>query len=54
MGLTDDDTYKNHDRDIARRLIAQGGLDDEFIAMCAGLTVEEIRELKVEMSSDEK
>ena len=54
MGLTDDDTAKNHDRDIARRLIEQGGITDEFIAMCSGLTVEEIRELKVEMFSNEE
>ena len=54
MGLTDDDTAKSHDRDIARRLIEQGVLTDDIIAMCAGLTVEEIRELKVEMFSNEE
>ena len=54
MGLTDDDTAKSHDRDIARRLIEQGGLTDDFIAMCSGLSVEEIRELKVEMFSNEE
>lgn len=54
MGLTDDDTAKSHDRDIARRLIEQGGLTDDFIAMCSGLTVEEIKQLKVEMFSNEE
>ena len=42
MGKIDDDAYNNHNQDIARRLIAQGGLTDEFIAMCSGLSAEEI------------
>ncbi len=48
MGKIDDDAYNNHNQDIARRLIAQGGLTDEFISMCSGLSAEEIEELKKE------
>lgn len=48
LGKIDDDAYNNHNQDIARRLIAQGGLTDEFIAMCSGLSAEEIEELKKE------
>ncbi len=48
MGQIDDDAYNNHNTDIARRLIAQGGLTDEFIAQCSGLSAEEIEKLKKE------
>ncbi|MBS4900336.1 MAG: hypothetical protein KHZ87_06210 [Clostridiales bacterium] len=37
---------------VARRLIDQGGLDDNTIAMLSGLSVEEIEELKRRLAEE--